>query len=218
MKKLFLIICFTILYFENVLAVKFLYECIDTEDKTFKRTFEFEVNEPKARYRDIKYQPPIWGNIIVTKEAFSNYDFNEASFGKLGVIKTYYAAVRVFDREQKNGKNLLTFYTTKINEKLFKEIVNQFLLIDPGSIPSDLTDGILYETDSITNNTQLNLEIKKFQAVFPYASGKKINNSKDFSKVVMECVEQNKLSNLSEKERREMFLKIRDEIIKKKSK
>ena len=45
MKKLFLIICFTILYFENVFADKFLYECIDTEDKTFKRTFEHEVNE-----------------------------------------------------------------------------------------------------------------------------------------------------------------------------
>jgi hypothetical protein len=47
---------------------------------------------------------------------------------------------------------------------------------------------------------------------------KKYGNKKVFSKVVMECVEQNKLSNLSEKERREMFLKIRDEIIKKKSK
>lgn len=212
MRKLFFIVCFIVLYFENVLADKFLYKCIDKEDKTFQRTFEFEVNEPKARYQDIKFQPPIWGNIIVTKEAFSNYDFNEANFGKLGAIKAYYAAVRVFDREKKNGKNLFTFYSTKINEKLFKEIVDQFLLIDPGSKPSDLTDGILYETDSITNNTQLNLEVKKLQAVFPYASGKKINNSIDFNKVVMECVEQNKLSNLSEKELRDLSLKVREKI------
>ncbi len=183
MKKLSLYIFIGLLWCNVGFAGKFLYKCVDQKDPVFERRFEFDTSN--WRYRDIKPNlSHLYDNLILTKKLFYNYSVDGGPFG-------YYVQTRIFVFEKTpKGFNFFVFDTTKIDKKIFEEIISKLDQIDNGKLNKKLgSDGqFIYSLSSISNDVEFQNEFKKYKIIEPYAHDLKENNP-NHTRIRMVCKE-----------------------------